>query len=90
MPAEKLRDPENLYSPPSFSEEQLSHLVEALTPTGGRAFARDVISATVRAKAEGDLRPINLVVESWYRTLLFLSRDLDDKWAGLCPLWVRG
>lgn len=82
MPAEKLREPEGLYSPPDFSEETLDSIVANLTPEGGRDFARQTMEAVERARSEGDLRPINLVVESWYRTLMFLSRPrFEELWA---------
>lgn len=81
MPAEKLREPEELYVPPDFSKKDLDAILENLTPEGGRDFVGQIMEAMERAKNEGDLRPINLVVESWYRTLIFLSRSrFNELW----------
>ncbi len=81
MSAERLREPEELYFPPDISESKLKKILKGLTREAGREFAGQVLSALKRAQKEGDLRPVNMVVESWYRSLLFLSRPkFEQKW----------
>jgi hypothetical protein len=82
MPTERLREPEELYEPPEHDEAMLATILGNLSEEAGREFARQVLGALNRARSEGDLRPINEVVESWYRTLLFRGRPkFDDLWA---------
>jgi hypothetical protein len=80
MPAEKLREPEELwYVPQSFSEEDIEKILAALPEPLGPKFFGQMFHAIREAKEEGDLRPINLVLESWWRTLLFETRPKFDK-----------
>jgi hypothetical protein len=72
MPAEKLREPEQLYTP-DFPAHMVHDIENSLTEAGGREFFRQVRVAYERARLEGDLRPLNDVFESWYRTLVFAS-----------------
>jgi hypothetical protein len=74
----RLRTPEELST---FPQEKLDAIVENLTKEGGRMFFREVAQATLRAKVEGDLTPLNNVFEAWYRTLRFVaSPDADERW----------
>ncbi|MBA3552426.1 MAG: hypothetical protein H0W27_06110 [Actinobacteria bacterium] len=83
MAAERLREPEQLYVPLGYTPEDADRIRENLTEEQGREFWRQLMNAIKRARNEGDLRAINLVVESWYRTLLFASRPhFDDLWDG--------
>lgn len=74
----RLRTPEELST---FPQENFDAIVEHLTEEGGRMFFREVAQATLRAKVEGDLTPLNEVFESWYRTLCFVAPpDADEHW----------
>jgi hypothetical protein len=79
MPAAKLREPEELYVPPNFSPEDARKLLAILSAEDGQRFAEQVFLAVEQAKHEGDLRPINLVVESWWRTMAFEKRPRFQK-----------
>ena len=56
-----------LHGDPKFSE-----FAQMLTDKGVRGFAGELVSALVQAKHENDLRPVQEVIESWYRTSLFI------------------
>jgi hypothetical protein len=44
-------------------------------------FIPQVIEAFREAKHKGDLRPLNAVVESWFRTMMFATRpNFDALW----------
>lgn len=80
MSAEKLREPEQLYSPTSY-ERQAAEVADALTPEGTKEFAHQVMEAIDHSRDSGNLRPLNNVIESWYRTLVFMSREgFLEKW----------
>lgn len=80
MPAAKLREPEQLYVPPSSKERELQDVLDHATPEGAKEFMRQVMAAVQESQETDDLRPINTVIESWYRTLVFLSRpDFEKK-----------
>lgn len=86
MPAEKLSKPEELYSPPAGWEERVreatAQLGKSLSPEGAQEFMTQIVAAVAKAKAEGDLRPINVVLESWFRTLMFVTRPrFGELWA---------
>jgi hypothetical protein len=81
MPAEKLRDPEELYVPPDFSEEDVEKLVSHMPPELGSKLLGQMFHAVRQAQTERDLRPINLLMESWWRTMMFESRPrFDELW----------
>lgn len=72
VPAERLRDPEQIYSP-EFPPHLVEDIVGALTEEGGQAFFTEVAAAMEESRRKGDLRPLNEVYEAWYRTLIFIS-----------------
>lgn len=81
MSAERLRDPEKLYSPPDRYKEGLERILRELPPESAREFIRQVLDAVNRSKMEGDLRPLDVVVQSWVRTLMFMTRSkFDELW----------
>ncbi len=81
MATQKVREPENLYVPPQYTPKFAKKLMDELSPEAGRLFFQEVFEAINEAKTEADLRPINLVVETWFRTLLFQTRPkFDQKW----------
>lgn len=57
-------------------DEQVEEVFQWLTPEGAQRFSWEVLSAVVKAKRTNDLRSLEHVIESWYRTLLFM-RDPD-------------
>lgn len=79
--AAKVRGPEGLYEPPEYTPELAHKLMEHLSPESGQLFWREIMDAILKARATDDLRPINIVVETWFRTLLFQIRPkFDQKW----------
>lgn len=91
MPSEKLREPEQLYVPPSSKGRELHDVLDHLTPEGGKEFARQVMAAIKESQETNDLRPINTVVESWYRSLVFDGRpEFDEKWAAAEEVSLSG
>lgn len=53
-------------------DSKFSEFAQMLTDKGVRAFAGELVSALVQAKRENDLRPVQDVIEAWYRTSLFI------------------
>src|SRR5688500_410372 len=78
MPADKVTRPEELSI---ACPERIAEVLEYLTDEGARDLAEQMFTALARAKAAGDLRPVNEVLESHYRTLLFLqSPEFEERW----------
>ncbi len=64
-----------------MTEEMLDQIRERVSPQGGWEFMRQMMAAVKQAHAEGDLAPINRVIESWYRTMLFVGRPhFFERW----------
>ncbi|MDP9342162.1 MAG: DUF6247 family protein [Actinomycetota bacterium] len=81
MPAAKLDDPKELYVPSNFSVEAVRGILSALSAEDGQRFAEQIYVAVEQAQQQRDLRPINLVVESWWRTMMFETRPrFHDLW----------
>ena len=80
MPAAQIRDPESLFAP-EFSDERFDQIATHLTETGSQEFFRQIYAALARSRELGDLRYLNEVFESWYRTLLFVAdAEFEGKW----------
>jgi hypothetical protein len=90
MSAEQLREPEQLYEPTSY-ERQAAEVRGALTQEGMSEIMRQIMEAVDRSRESGSLRPLNVVVESWYRTLVFLQRDgFEEKWNAVPEMVKEG
>lgn len=50
--------------------EQMNAVLPHLSPEGTSAFLHEVLTALQAAQANNDLRPVQEVVEAWFRTLL--------------------
>lgn len=50
--------------------EQMNAVLPHLSPDGTSAFLSEVLAALQEAQTNNDLRPVQEVVEAWYRTLL--------------------
>lgn len=53
---------------------QLDAVWPALTPDGAQSLARELLAAVREAKEKDDLRPVQEVIEAWYRSLLFIQK----------------
>lgn len=79
-PGEKVTDPHDLFERSDLPLEYFEKLIERLDPSRLHEFVQQVYVAAEKGAAEGDLRPINHVLESWFRTLVFMSdADLPDR-----------
>lgn len=79
--AEPVREPEELYSIPEDLKSELLGFIEVLPLESGRKFVHQLFEALARSKHEGDLRPLNELLESWTRTWLFMTRPrFDELW----------
>lgn len=76
-PAEKLRRPEDLSVP---THDKVNEMIESFTPEGMKEFVREIWIALALAKENGDLRHVNLVIDAWYRTLLFHDSGYEARW----------
>ena len=54
-------------------DSKFSEFAQMLTDKGVREFAGELVAALVQAKHDNDLRPVQEVIESWYRTSLFIK-----------------
>jgi len=55
------------------NKDLAEEIARSLTEEGIHNFLTEIVGALARARNEGDLRPVNLVIEAWYRTLLFVQ-----------------
>lgn len=69
--AQRMRRPEELAT---FPPEVLEQINENLTPEGTKRFMREMYEAAALAQREGDLIYVNRVLETWYRTLVFVGK----------------
>lgn len=83
MPAEKLREPEKLYSPPEHFKDAVEKLIDELPPDMARQLVRQFLAAVDRSRTQEDLRPLDDIVQSWFRSLMFMSRPRFE------ALWVE-
>ncbi len=72
MSAAQIREPEGLFEP-DFQDARVDEIAENLSPDGSREFFRQIFQAVAQSRREGDLRYLNEVLESWYRTMIFVS-----------------
>jgi hypothetical protein len=70
---EKITDPHELFSQSRFTEAEIEELVAVMNPEGHKEFMRQVFEAAALTSSEGDLRPVHQVLESWFRTLMFVK-----------------
>lgn len=53
-------------------DSKFQEFSQMLTDKGVREFAGELVEAVIQAKHANDLRPIQDVIEAWYRTSLFI------------------
>jgi hypothetical protein len=82
-PAEKITRPAELWLPARL--ERASEVFASLTPKGQAAFISEFVEALYAARSTDNLRPLQDVVEKWYRTLV--ARRSPDYEAGIA--WAR-
>jgi hypothetical protein len=74
----KIRHPEELNLPP---HDKIKKVLEKLKPQGSILFLTELLQSLEDASNDSDLAPVQLVVDSWYRTLLFRSDPSHkDRW----------
>jgi hypothetical protein len=74
MPAQKITHPAELRLPAHM--ERVSEVFASLTPDGRTQFISEFVEALFEARQTDNLRPLQDVVEGWYRTLV-ASRSPD-------------
>lgn len=75
MTAEALQQPSDLYSPhDQITKDMLETVSQSLNPKGWAAFTKDLTAALAESQRTNDLRPLNAMIEAWYRTFVFMSR----------------
>nr|MBA2601622.1 hypothetical protein [Actinomycetota bacterium] len=67
----RIRNPEQL---PAFPQEAIDLITESLTPDGSKRFLREVYEAAALSQRTGDLAYLNRVLETWYRSLMFIAK----------------
>jgi hypothetical protein len=67
----RIRNPEQL---PTFPQEAIDQITESLTPDGSKRFLREVYEGAALSQRSGDLIYLNRVLETWYRTLMFIAK----------------
>jgi hypothetical protein len=82
-PAEKITHPAQLWLPARL--ERANELFASLTPSGQAQFISEFVQALYEARRTDNLRPLQDVVEAWYRTLV--ARRSPDYEAGIA--WAR-
>jgi len=65
MPAERITHAAELDLPPEVAD-----VFAELTPAGRQQFTSEIMQAFVAARNTDDLRPLQDVIQAWYRTLL--------------------
>lgn len=81
MPAatlQEIRRPGDLEIPEATAAV-LDELSGLLTDGERRSFMRQIVDALMEARRRDDLRPVQDVVESWHRTLLFRASPGHDE-----------
>jgi hypothetical protein len=68
--AAKVKEARDLHLPQP--DERVEEVFQWLTPEGAQRFSWEMLSAVVQAKRTNDLRSLEHVIESWYRSLLFM------------------
>jgi hypothetical protein len=72
---EAKQQPSDLYSPhDQITKDMLATVSRSLSPEGWADFAKDLTAALAESKRSNDLRPLNTMIEAWYRTFVFMSR----------------
>lgn len=75
--AERIENPRQMRLPATF--ERIAEVFRGLTDQGAQEFNREILEAMNSATHSGDLRPVQTVIESWYRSLLFrLSPGFEE------------
>lgn len=74
MTASALREPSELYAPDEITEDMLEIVAQNLTPKGWASFTSDLSKALAESRTSNDLRPLNVTIEAWYRTFIFMGR----------------
>lgn len=82
-PAEKITRPAQLWLPARL--ERANEVFASLTPRGQAEFISEFVQALYEARSTDNLRPLQDVVEKWYRTLV--ARRSPDYEAGIA--WAR-
>lgn len=63
--AEVIRHPEDLHLPPEAVE-----VFRHLSKEGSAIFSQEIVQAVIDSQRKGNLRPLEELIEAWYRTLL--------------------
>jgi hypothetical protein len=75
MAAEALQHPSDLFSPQDeLTTEMLEKVSQSLSREGWADFTMELTAALAESKRANDLRPLNTMIEAWYRTFVFMSR----------------
>ena len=84
MAADALQHPSDLFSPQDqITKEMLETVSRSLSPEGWADFTKDLTAALADSKRTNDLRPLNTMIEAWYRTFVFMSRPkFHEAYAG--------
>jgi hypothetical protein len=82
-PAEGITHPAQLWLPPRL--ERANEVFASLSPSGRARFISEFVQALYEARSTDNLRPLQDVVETWYRTLV--ARRSPDYEAGIA--WAR-
>lgn len=70
MPADRLTGPRDLGFTP-----RVQKVLSALDNDGKMRMLDQLLEAFAEAREKDDLTPINYVIESWYRSMLFVSGE---------------
>jgi hypothetical protein len=81
--AERITHPSELWLPSRL--ERANEVFASLTPSGRARFISEFVEALYVARSTDNLRPLQDVVEKWYRTLV--ARRSPDYEAGIA--WAR-
>jgi hypothetical protein len=66
MLADPIREPESIELP-----DEVEEVFAALTDSGAKEFSGQLVAALRETVTRGDFRPVQDVIDSWYRSLLF-------------------
>jgi len=64
---------------------QLEAVRPALSENGAKLFLEQLLDAIAQAKETNDLRPVQEVIEAWYRSLLFVQAPGHEEAMNAAP-----
>jgi Family of unknown function (DUF6247) len=59
--------------------DAMVEVLSSLTDAGAKEFSDQMLKALAEAKEADDITPINAVIESWYRTMVFVEKEGFDE-----------